>query len=512
MGLDAAAVYEIDVRLAQKERQFQDALVIATGTRLDALADDGVVTPGQTVNVSAYATASRPDVELRQVTARGFEGPPLAGCTGALTAGKAVTCKAAETIPAAHLSTPYWTPRSDAARYDFESDVPFGVPFRPSPFHATFELTIGGAPVTVDRVVQYRYSNVMAGEKRMQLEVSPAFNVRVDPDIAVFPLSAPRPKTIEVTVGNNQKGATTAAVSLQAPEGWRVQPASAPVAFAREDEEMTVKFTLEPPAGVKTGEFAVTAIAAGAQGARSSQGYQVVEYPHIHRRQVVQAAATRVKVLDVRIAPNLKIGYVMGVGDRVPDAIEQLGADVQLLDADTLASGDLSRFNVVMIGVRAYERREDLRANNQRLLDYAANGGTVIVQYQRAEFNEAQYGPYPAKTTTERVTDENAPMQILVPGHAVFTTPNTIGPETWANWVQERGTYFMGQKDSRYLDLLRSEDPFPFNAGPKTGILVEARVGKGRWLYTGLGLWRQLPAGTDGAYRLLANLLSLGVQ
>jgi hypothetical protein len=225
---------------------------------------------------------------------------------------------------------------------------------------------------------------------------------------------------------------------------------------------------------------------------------------------VVQSAAARVKVMDVRIAPGLKVGYIMGVGDRVPEAIEQLGARVTLIDPETLASGDLSQFDVIVLGVRAYERRQDLRANNRRLLQYAENGGTVIVQYQRTEFNDAQYGPFPAKTTAERVTDENAPIEVLAPDHPVFNRPNTIGPDDWRDWVQERGTYFMGQRDPRYVDLLRSQDPFPYNAGAKTGILVEARVGKGRWIYTGLGLWRQLPAGTDGAYRLMANLLSLG--
>jgi hypothetical protein len=225
---------------------------------------------------------------------------------------------------------------------------------------------------------------------------------------------------------------------------------------------------------------------------------------------VVQPATARLKVMDVAIAPGLSVGYIMGVGDKVPEAIEQLGARVTRIDADTLASGNLSAFDVIVLGVRAYERRQDLRANNQRLLQYAENGGTVIVQYQRTEFNDAQYGPFPAKTTAERVTDENAPIDILVPDHPVFNRPNEIGPDDWRDWVQERGTYFMGQRDPRYVDLLKSQDPFPFNASPKTGILVEARVGKGRWIYTGLGLWRQLPAGTEGAYRLMANLLSLG--
>jgi hypothetical protein len=160
--------------------------------------------------------------------------------------------------------------------------------------------------------------------------------------------------------------------------------------------------------------------------------------------------------------------------------------------------------------VRAFERRADLRASNHRLLDYAQKGGTVIVQYSKFEFNEAQYGPFPAKVSSNRVTDERAPVQVLVPDHPVMRWPNRIGDAAWQGWVQERGLYFLGEKDAKYVDLVQLEDPFPFNKGPKRGALVEARVGKGRWMYLGLGLWRQLPAGTEGAYQLLANLLSVG--
>jgi len=535
-------IYELSLRLSQKYEQFSAALAIAAGARLDALADDGVVTPGQTVNVSVYGAGTG---ELKSVALSGFDGQ-LSACAGDLS--KAVACKASVKIPAnTHLSTPYWTPRKDAARYDFEPDVPFGVPFRPTPFKAAFTLVIGGEEVTIERPVQFRYSNLVAGEKRTQLQVSPAFNVTVDPDIAVFPIaggelppeggshgnlpakagshgnlpakagshenpvaSAFRRKTVQVTVGNNQKGAATASVALQAPAGWTVEPSSQPIKFSREDEAVTVTFAVQPPVSAAAGESTLKAVVTAENGARSDLGYEVVEYPHIHRRHVVQPADVRVKVMDVTVASGVKVGYVMGVGDKVPEAIQQLGAEVRMIDADMLASGDLSQFDVVMLGVRAYERRQDLRANNQRLLDYAAAGGTVVVQYQRTEFNEAQYGPYPAKTTADRVTDENAPIEILVPGHPLFTTPNRIGPDAWRGWVQERGTYFMGERDPRYVDLVRSQDPFPYNAGSKTGILVEARVGKGRWIYTGLGLWRQLPAGTDGAYRLLANLISLG--
>jgi hypothetical protein len=219
-----------------------------------------------------------------------------------------------------------------------------------------------------------------------------------------------------------------------------------------------------------------------------------------------------VKTLDVQVKPGLTIGYVMGVGDEIPPALEQLGADIEFLDADDLAWGDLNRFDVVMTGVRAYERRPDLRANNQRLLDYARAGGTVIVNYNKFEFNEAQYGPFPGKVGRERVTDENSVVRTLQPQHPVFLTPNRIGDADWRGWRQERGLYFFdtADRDSQIVDLLELEDPFPYNKGPKRGALVEARLGQGRWIYVGLGLWRQLPAGTDGAYRLMANLISLG--
>jgi hypothetical protein len=248
-----------------------------------------------------------------------------------------------------------------------------------------------------------------------------------------------------------------------------------------------------------------------AAGKVYAQGYQLIEYPHTTRRHVLIEPQVNVKALDVRVRPNLTVGYIMGVGDDVPAALEQLGVRLSFITPDELAWGDLSRHDVIVTGVRAYERRADLRASNQRLLDYADAGGTVIVQYNKLEFNDAQYGPYPARVGRERVTDENAELRILAPTHPVFNAPNAIGRADWTGWVQERGLYFLDTegRDPKYTDLVEFTDPFPFNQGVKRGALVEAKVGKGRWLYVGLGLWRQLPAGTDGAYRLIANLLSL---
>ena len=534
MGLGESARFEIDFRLSQKEEQFQEALVLSQGLRLEALADDGVVVGGQPVKVSLIAGASGSDaVSVSRVSFNGFEGTPVA-CAGSTTRGTVVNCTADVRVPAgATLTSPYWAPRQDAARYDFEPGVPFGAPYRPSPFRARFNLTIAGMDVLAERIVMYRYSDLFAGEKRMELNVVPPFSVRMTPEIVVVPRgasataaksSAPgangrrgasdasTPKALQVTVVNQGKAGATASVSLKAPAGWQVVPAAAPVTFSREDEAATVAFRVSPAGDSRIGEFAVAAVATSAGAGESSTGYQIVEYPHIQRRHVIEPARSRMKIIDVTIAPGLRVGYIMGVGDEMPAAIEQLGADVTLIDPAELAAGDLSQYNVIVTGVRAYERREDLRANNHRLLKYVEQGGTVLVNYNKGEFNQAQYGPYPAKNSSARVTDENAAIDVLVPESPVFTRPNRLGPETWTGWVQERGTYFLTEKDSRYVDLLRSSDPFAFNPGPKTGALVMAEHGKGRWIYIGLGLWRQLPAGTDGAYRLLANLLSLGAR
>ena len=300
-------------------------------------------------------------------------------------------------------------------------------------------------------------------------------------------------------------------MSLDLPAGWKATPASVPLSFAHEDESLSARFEVTAPPQAKVGEYTLRAVVTSPAFANQkfSDGYQEIEYPHIQRRQVIKPAEAALKVVDVKMTPNINVGYIVGVGDQVPPALEQLGAKVSYIDQDELAWGDLSKHDVIVTGVRAYERRADLRAYNRRLLDYVERGGTVIVQYNKMEFNQAEYGPYPAKVSDNRVSDELVPVKVLAPADPVFNFPNKIGPAAWAGWVQERGLYFLGEKDPKYVDLVSMTDSFKDNPGEKLGSLVEAKYGKGRWIYLGLGLWRQLPAGTDGAYQLLANLISL---
>ncbi len=522
LGLDAGARYEIDFRLAQKERDYENAVLAAHGITFDAVADDGLVIDGQPVKLSlAAVNHGATPVGITAVSISGFDG--AAACApGTVRPGADFTCAADVRVPAdAALTTPYftdhyWATPADHAIDVFAPGVPFGVPFRASPFHVTFRVRAGSVDVTRDLPVQFRYvEDVYTGPKRMELSVVPALSVNVTPRLSVIPAaaggSAPPAREVHVAVTNSTKGAAQATVRLEAPAGWTVVPTTATLSFTREDQALSARFEVSAPAGTRPGNYELHATAASpATGSKAfDSGYQTIEYPHVERRQVIKPAAEKVEVVDVKTAPNLNVGYIVGVGDEVPPAIQQLGATVSFIQQDELAWGDLSKYDVIVTGVRAYERRADLRAYNQRLLDYAAKGGTVIVQYNKFEFNDAQYGPYPAKVSSDRVADETVPVTVLVPDDPVFNFPNKIGPETWANWVQERGLYFLGDKDPRYVDLVSMVDSFKDNPGVKRGALVEAHVGKGRWLYLGLGLWRQLPAGTPGAYQLLANLISL---
>jgi hypothetical protein len=381
---------------------------------------------------------------------------------------------------------------------------------------------VAGVETTLRVPVAWRYEGpFVGGERRHEVQVVPAVSVRVAPEIAAVSLSSAR-KALEVRVFARglARGASSASLRLEAPPGWSVAPGAASVHFGHEGEEAGAAFRVTPPAVLRAGTLALRAVAVR-DGREYGEAVQAVEYDHVRRRQLLRPAETRLLVLDVRTAPRASVGYVMGSGDAAADAIRQLGVPLTLLTADDLRFGDLARFSTIVTGIRAYETREDLRSSHARLMRWVEEGGHLVVQYNRAAFNRltpddppppddapSPYVPYPAVVTSERISDEGAPVQVLAPGHSLLTTPNRIGEADWRGWVQERGIQFLAARDPRYTELLAATDPFPYNAGEKRGILVEAGVGKGTWTYVGLALFRQVPAGVPGGWRLLANLVS----
>jgi hypothetical protein len=386
-----------------------------------------------------------------------------------------------------------------------------GLPFQPRPVRAVAEIQYGipyETPIRVERDAHFVTVDKSIGELRQPLLVVPPVAVTTQPRIAVIPAGDNATRSYTVTVTSAAATAISGTLRLAAPAGWAVEPATAPLTLQRRGHALATRFAVTPPPGA-TGEALLQAHFDTDRGT-FHRGYSIIDYPHTGPHALYSDATVRVASFPVSIAADLRIGYIEGAGDDGALALRQLGATVDLLDAAALAGADLSGYDAIVAGIRAYEVRADLIAHNQRLLDYARRGGTVIIQYNKYELVEdGGFMPFPATMARPhgRVTDHQAPVTLLAPDHPLLSGPNRITAADFDGWVQERGLYFLHSFDDRYSPLLAMADP---GEQPLHGGLVAARLGEGWYVYTGLALFRQLPEAVPGAYRLLANLVSLG--
>lgn len=341
---------------------------------------------------------------------------------------------------------------------------------------------------------------------RVPLRMVPAYTLSVEPKQAVEVLAKPGKQfdvLLRVHSHDTQPGKISA--GLDVPAGWTT---SAPVALEFTGSgDRYARVTVTPPQKIAAGTYKL-----GAYAQRDAQKFteSLEPLPTLPTQLWREPAECVVHAFDINVPENLRVGYVTAENEPVPDALRRLGIHVEMLDPAALAFGDLSQFNAIVVGVRAYELRSDLPGANQRLLDYASNGGTLVVQYERDfAWDRAQYAPYPAKISggniLPRVTDENSPVKFLKPDDPLLNRPNKIALDDFKGWVQERGLYFWTQFDPKYTPLLAMNDPGEIE---QNGSLVYTRYGKGTYIYTGLAFFRQLPEGVPGAYRLFVNLLN----
>jgi LmbE family N-acetylglucosaminyl deacetylase len=511
----AAAHADADCLLAVKERDFVDALVRAAGVSVDPLSDEETIATGGTLHVDVrtfieHDAASVVSTMLHvPATWTKTLGAPTQNSGPFARETPTQIDRYTVTVPAgADPTQPYYLaqPRT-GDQYQWPATGPVTVPFAEPLLVADVTLQIAGVPVTVSRPVQYRVGDRIRGELRRDVNVVPAIAVGLDAPLLIVPTSL-KPSAhrlvVRATSGSPQPLAGT--VRLRLPPGWTAAPTSAPVALNAKGEVATIPFVVTAPASQVPGSAAITAeVSVGDVIYYRDQ--QTLAYPHIQTHRLYQPATTAVRVLDLRVAP-VHVGYIMGSGDEVPDALRRMGVDVTMIDADLLSGGDLSRFDTVVAGIRVSETRPDFVANQRRLREYMERGGTLVVQYQQGDYAARNLAPYPVTAAgNPRVTDETAPVTILAPNHPVFSFPNRITAADFNGWVQERNLYAFSMFDSRYMPLLESADP---GEAPQRGGELYAEVGKGRYLYTAYAWFRQLPAGVPGAYRLFANLVSLG--
>jgi LmbE family N-acetylglucosaminyl deacetylase len=514
--------------LAFKEQQFADALVAALGIEVSAVAVPAgtaepsgpsaafapvanlpPIVPGQSFDVRVGA-ASRP----KSVTA-GFTrwSIQLAGATVGASEMRPAPLAFTQTVTVrvpgdARPTRPHVT-RESLAEHRYTS-APGTPPFSPSPdppVRVSLTAVVNDVAFEVSRPVQRREVQPPYGFSMRDVLIVPEFTVSVSPRQALLSLQKSRPLSVIVEVTNNQPVTGKGTVSIQAPSGWRVEPASIPFELAPAGARAEVTFAATAPA-VGAGRYAMTAVATSG-GKTFTEGYDVLEHRDLETRYFYRPSIVNVAAVDVAIAADPRVGYVMGVGDELPAALAQLGVKVDLLDASALASAPLGGFDAIMLGTRAYAVRADLRANNARLLEYTRNGGHLIVLYNTQELDPATEAPFPGKlpANAEEVSEEDSTVTILAPDHPLFTYPNRITSADFEGWIEQRGSKFWSEWDHAYTPMLECHDR---GQAPQRGGWLYARYGKGQYSYVAYAFHRQLPFGVPGAYRLMANLLSLG--
>jgi len=484
---------------AQKLEELDEAIALCAGLWLDAAADRETAVPGSRLAVRATAlNRSRAALWLEEVrleadhrsltvAAQKGEAPRVSELRYNQPETRELTWEARL---GQVYTEPFWlTEPSSGFTYALADQTLVGVAENPPVLRARFRLRAGDQSLELTRPVLYRYVDRVEGEQTRPLAIVPPASVRLPVEAMVFPSAEPR--RLEVEVRSNLAG-VAGEVRLEAPAGWRVAPAARPFQIAEAGEQTSLDFEIAPPEGAASG--VVEAVAR-------------ITAPPQTREPRARAGLVRA---DIRTLAR-RIGYVMGAGDEVPEALRQIGCEVRLLEAQDLARGDLSRFEAIVTGVRAYNVRADLRANQQRLLDYVQRGGTLVVQYNVADGAAAQtlarLGPYPLRVGRERVTREDAPVTFPTPDSPLLKVPNAITAADFEGWVQERGLYFATEWDPRYSSLLESHDP---GEPARPGGTLFTRYGKGVYVFTAYAWFRQLPAGAPGALRLFANLLSAG--
>jgi LmbE family N-acetylglucosaminyl deacetylase len=521
--------YNVTFELETKKAQFNNALAEALGLSVAATMapekepnplyamfvgdpdTSRVVIPGQKFAVKVHVVSqSALPVTLKHVAVDASDGNDWES-KGAIDPQALVQDKPADarfelTVPKdATFTQPYFSrPNIEQSYYDISDMKYLNQPLSPYPLAAWAEFEFEGLPVRVGQVVQTIKRVNGFGVVSEPLVVGPAMSVTIKPKGGIVPLKG---KEFAVTTGirSNVKGAAKGTVKLELPSGWTSTPPSVEFSTVSDGDEQFATFQVTP-ANLAEKSYQLTAVVDYA-GEQYKQGYEVTGYPGLRPDYLYRPAVLRVTGVDVRVAEGLTVGYITGSGDDVPSSLENLGVHVTFLAPSDVASADLSKYGVILLGVRAYAARDELKAYNSRLLDYVKNGGVMIVQYNTPEFDH-NFGPYPYEmgSNPEEVTDEESKIDILDPQNPVFLWPNQITARDFEGWVEERGSKFLKSWDSHYEALLSTQDE---GQAPQKGGLLYARYGKGVYIYNAYAFYRQLPEGVPGAFRIFANLVSL---
>jgi LmbE family N-acetylglucosaminyl deacetylase len=531
-GLPEQTKYDVAYELKIKQDQFQQAIIQALGVSFQATAAPLKEAPGRggffnqgPAETFAYAVPGQefavrihidnPGASSLAVSRIWLETPaeekwtvtPEAPVPGSIAAAQTLDQRFIVRIPDDAAATrPYFTrPNDEQPYYDIVNPRYQNLPFAPYPLASHAVFTYEGVEVHTGQVVQTVRQQMGIGMTLNPLMITPAVSVRIIPQAGIVPLGS-KSFTLSTLLRTESENGAKGSVQLNLPAGWRSDPPMAAFDVERAGQEQRVQFEVFPDR-LEQKPYTITAVADSA-GHKYQEGFVTVGYPTLRPYNDYTPAAYKTSGVDVKMASSLRIGYVMGTGDSVPQSLENIGVKVEFLSPQDLAQGNLQKYDEILLGVRAYAARPELATNHARLLDYVKNGGVLVVQYNTQEYDH-NYGPYPYNVTNESehtVTDETSHVEFVDPKSPVLTWPNQITENDFNGWVEERGHGFLKSWDSQYKTPLETHDP---DQDPQQGGLVYTPYGRGLYVYVAFALYRQLPDGVPGAYRIFANLLSL---
>lgn len=405
----------------------------------------------------------------------------------------------AESLP---VSQPYWLEKEqEKGMFVVEDKQRIGMAENPAALEARVSLLVEGVEIPFQLPVVYKYTEPAEGEIYQPFALIPPVGVSPKTNKMLFANGAPQELAVEVIAGKKNVNGT---LSLMLPSGWTAEPAAVAYSLPQKGERKTFRFQVSAPG--KASEAELQAVATY-NGTSYSRGIEFINYKHIPTQLMLSPATVKLVKMDLALGGK-NIGYLMGAGDEVPESLRQVGYQVDILLPEQLEARRLKKYDAVVLGIRAFNTIEALKFRKKALEDYARKGGVVIIQYNTSfGLVDEAIAPFPLQLSRDRVTVEEAPVQILQPAHPVFNQPNRISAKDFDGWVQERGLYFAGEWSQEWTPLLASNDP---GEEPLKGGLLLAPVGEGSYVYTGYSWFRQLPAGVPGAFRLFANLLDLG--
>ena len=459
-------------------------------------------TPGDTITLNIEAVNRSP----LEVSLRGVSFPALQRDTTlslSLSDNQDTIFSLQARVPQnTPYTEPYWLRNThDGFTFQVLEQTLIGRDESPEAVTGRFLLQVAGQPITLEMPVVYKSNDPRQGETYRPFVIIPPVDTEIEQPVRVFATDEPEPVQVTVRTGRSR---ASGKVALQLPEGWTARPASYDFSLALKEQVAEFTFQVTPPAGQSVGEARAVATI---NGKDYDQHRVTIEYDHIPTQNLLLPASAKLVKLDIK-KEGQAIGYIMGAGDDIPQALEQIGYKVTLLSEDDMRPGYLKTFDAIMVGIRAYNTVPWLRYQNDKLLSYTKSGGTLMVQYNTdSRLVSESFAPYPLKLSRDRVADETAEVRFAQPNHPVLNTPNKITEQDFQGWVQERGLYFPEEWDKQYEAVLSLNDP---DEDPKEGSLLVASYGEGYYIYTGLSFFRELPAGVPGAYRLLTNLLSVG--